>query len=184
MRCPRAKSAHAWWPSLPTATNVVRLKGGAPFIFGRGGEELIACRAAGVPCTVIPGVTAASGCAAAAAIPLTHRGLAQAVTFVTGHGEDGNIPALDWAAVAGGRQTVVFYMGLGRLPALRECLLQRGVPAGLPLAVIRDGTLPTQRIERWTLGSAVPTPARGEPVLLVLGEVVDALAMAPVAETA
>lgn len=164
--------------------HVVRLKGGDPFIFGRGGEELAACRAAGIPCEVIPGVTAASGCAASAGIPLTHRGTAQAVTFVTGHGEDGNVPALDWAAVAGGRQTVVFYMGLGRLPALQAALLAGGIPADLPLAVIRDGTLPTQRIERWTLGDADPVPSRGEPVLLVLGEVVNALAALPQPELA
>src|SRR6201987_3535614 len=92
--------------------NVVRLKGGDPFMFGRGGEELEAARAAGVPCHVIPGVTAALAAGASAGAPLTHRGAAQAVTFVTGHAAAGGEPDLDWAALAKANQTVVVYMGL------------------------------------------------------------------------
>src|SRR5437870_6553002 len=95
---------------------VVRLKGGDPFIFGRGGEELEACRAAGVDCHVVPGVTAALAAGAAAGAPLTHRGSAQAVTFVTGHAATGREPDLDWAALAKPNHTVVIYMGLSQAP--------------------------------------------------------------------
>src|SRR5579863_3938846 len=91
---------------------VVRLKGGDPFIFGRGGEELEACRVAGVVCHVVPGVTAALAAGASAGAPLTHRGAAQAVTFVTGHAKSGEAPDLDWAALARANQTVIVYMGL------------------------------------------------------------------------
>src|SRR6185437_11398163 len=97
---------------------VVRLKGGDPFIFGRGGEELEACRAAGVECRVIPGVTAALAASAGAGAPLTHRGAAQAVTFVTGHASDGREPDLDWASLARSNQTVVIYMGLSQAASI------------------------------------------------------------------
>ena len=105
---------------------VVRLKGGDPFIFGRGGEELEACRAAGVECRVIPGVTAALAAGAGAGAPLTHRGSAQAVTFVTGHAAKGGEPDLDWAALARPNQTVVIYMGLSMAAPIAARLMAAG----------------------------------------------------------
>src|SRR5215472_16456240 len=105
---------------------VVRLKGGDPFIFGRGGEELEACRAAGVACHVVPGVTAALAAGASAGAPLTHRGAAQAVTFVTGHAAAGGEPDLDWTSLAKPNQTVVIYMGVSTAPAIAARLLAAG----------------------------------------------------------
>src|SRR5690606_15576684 len=101
----------------------VRLKGGDPFVFGRGGEELEACREAGVECHVVPGVTAALAAGASAGAPLTHRGSAQAVTFVTGHAAVGEAPDLDWAALARANQTVVIYMGLSTAAAIADRLM-------------------------------------------------------------
>ena len=153
---------------------VVRLKGGDPFIFGRGGEELEALAAAGVDFSVVPGITAAAGVAAYAGIPLTHRDHAHAVTFVTGHsGEDGREP--DWRALAAAGTTAVFYMGLGRLEHIVDRLLEHGAATALPAALIGQGTLPQQRVISATLGSiadAVRGSAIASPALLVVGSVV------------
>src|SRR5579864_9223777 len=124
---------------------VVRLKGGDPFIFGRGGEELEACRAAGVVCHVVPGVTAALAAGAAAGAPLTHRGSAQAVTFVTGHAAQGNEPDLDWESLARPNQTVVIYMGVSTAAKLAERLIGAGRAAATPALVVEDASLPTER---------------------------------------
>jgi len=151
---------------------VARLKGGDPFVFGRGGEEIEALAAHGIPYIVVPGITAALGAAASAGIPLTHRKVAQSVTFVTGHALDDD--ALDWESLARARQTVVFYMGVTHLPRIVEKLLAAGAPAEYPVAVIERATLPEQRILRGTLTSISATAADAgvtPPALLVIGEV-------------
>ncbi len=124
---------------------VARLKGGDPFVFGRGGEELEACRAAGVECRVVPGVTAALAAAAAAGAPLTHRGAAQAVTFVTGHAGDGADPDLDWDALARPNQTVVIYMGLSKAAAIAARLIGAGRAPATPALIVENASLPTER---------------------------------------
>ncbi len=153
---------------------VVRLKGGDPFIFGRGGEELEALAAAGVDFSVVPGITAAAGVAAYAGIPLTHRDHAHAVTFVTGHsGEDGREP--DWRALAAAGTTAVFYMGLARLDHIVARLLEHGAATALPAALIGQGTLPQQRVIAATLGTIADVAGRSavaSPALLVVGSVV------------
>jgi uroporphyrinogen III methyltransferase/synthase len=132
---------------------VVRLKGGDPFVFGRGGEEALALRAAGVPFEVVPGITAGIAAPAYAGIPVTQRELASAVAFVTGH-EDPAKPetALDWPALAGFPGTLVFYMGVKALPRIAERLVAGGRPADEPVAVVERGTLPGQRTLLATLG--------------------------------
>ncbi|MBI1364392.1 MAG: uroporphyrinogen-III C-methyltransferase [Alphaproteobacteria bacterium] len=153
---------------------VVRLKGGDPFVFGRGGEELDAARAAGVPVFVTPGVTAATGCAAAAGMALTHRDHAQAVTFVSGRAKDGGDPDLDWAALARLGHTLVVYMGAGRAPEIAARLIKAGRAAATPVAVIENGTLPDQKIIRGVLselGELVERARISGPTLLVIGEV-------------
>src|SRR5580698_3227788 len=121
---------------------VVRLKGGDPFIFGRGGEELEACRAAGVVCHVVPGVTAALAAGASAGAPLTHRGMAQAVTFVTGHAAVGGEPDLDWASLARANQTVVIYMGVSTAAAISARLMAAGRAASTPALIVANASLP------------------------------------------
>ena len=158
---------------------VCRLKGGDPFIFGRGGEELEALAKEGIRFEVVPGVTAATGCAAYAGIPLTHRAHAQAVTFVTGHGKSdvdsaARLADLDWAMLARAGHTTVFYMGLGQLAAIFERLREHGAPAALPAAIIEHGTRPDQRVVTGTLAD-LPARARAagieSPALLIVGEV-------------
>src|SRR5689334_10119969 len=119
---------------------VVRLKGGDPFIFGRGGEEVEALRAAGVDVEVVPGISAALGVAAATQIPLTHRDMAQAVTFVTGHAALGKEPDLDWTSLARPNQTVVVFMGVGTADAIAARLIAAGRDPVTPVAVIENGT--------------------------------------------
>ena len=150
---------------------VVRLKGGDPFIFGRGGEELEACRAAGVDCQVIPGVTAALAAAAAAGAPLTHRGAAQAVTFVTGHATGGVAPDLDWANLAKVNQTVVFYMSLTTAAAVSAKLIEAGRAASTPALIVENASLPEERRIATSVGE-LGAAAEGVtgPALLVVGE--------------
>jgi len=153
---------------------VVRLKGGDPFMFGRGGEELEALAGAQISFSVVPGVTAAAGCAAYAGIPLTHRDYAHSVTFVTGHvDKDGREP--DWQALAKPGLTAVFYMGLARVEQIAARLVAHGAAAALPAAVIAQGTLRDQRVITGTLATIAAVTAASNiqsPALLVVGEVV------------
>jgi uroporphyrin-III C-methyltransferase / precorrin-2 dehydrogenase / sirohydrochlorin ferrochelatase len=152
---------------------VVRLKGGDPFIFGRGGEELDYLRARGISVEVVPGITAALGCAAATGIPLTHRDHAQAVTFATGEGKDGE-PELDWATLARLDQTLVIYMGVGAAGRIAARLIEHGLDPATPVAVIENGTLPTQKAlygRLSGLGWLVRQSDIGGPALIVIGRV-------------
>jgi uroporphyrin-III C-methyltransferase/precorrin-2 dehydrogenase/sirohydrochlorin ferrochelatase len=153
---------------------VVRLKGGDPFIFGRGGEELQALAEAQISFSVIPGVTAAAGCAAYAGIPLTHRDYAHSVTFVTGHAEkEGREP--DWRALAKPGLTAVFYMGLARVEQIAAQLVAHGAAASTPAAVVAQGTLQNQRVVTGTLATIAEVTAASaieSPALLIVGEVV------------
>jgi uroporphyrin-III C-methyltransferase/precorrin-2 dehydrogenase/sirohydrochlorin ferrochelatase len=152
---------------------VVRLKGGDPFVFGRGGEELEFLRAHGIPYEVVPGVTAALACAAYAGVPLTHRDHAQSVRLVTAHCR-GSRDTLDWAALARERQTLAVYMGVGELATLREQLLAHGRAASTPFALVENGSRPEQRVVTGTLAT-LPERAAAHavrsPALLILGEV-------------
>ncbi|MGB6489680.1 MAG: siroheme synthase CysG, partial [Steroidobacteraceae bacterium] len=162
---------------------VARLKGGDPFIFGRGGEEVEVLARHGIPYLVVPGITAALGAAAAAGIPLTQRELSQSVTFVTGHSAESD--SLDWRTLAQGRQTVVFYMGVGNLEPIVARLSAAGAADTLPAALIERATLPGQRILRGTLATIADLGSRAgisPPALLIVGEVVAAsLAAEPAA---
>lgn len=152
---------------------VVRLKGGDPFVFGRGGEELEFLRDHGVPFEVIPGITAAVACAAYAGIPLTHRDHAQSLRLVTAHCKD-SLDTLDWNALAQEKQTLAVYMGVAGLEKVRERLLLAGVDPHLPFALVENGSRPQQRVITGTLAS-LPESARHHrvqsPALLILGEV-------------
>ncbi|WP_296653794.1 uroporphyrinogen-III C-methyltransferase [Rhodoferax sp.] len=153
---------------------VVRLKGGDPFIFGRGGEELQTLAAHGVAFEVIPGVTAASGVSSYAGIPLTHRDYAQTCLFVTGHLKDGTAD-LDWPSLVRPKQTVVIYMGLSGLPDICQRMVLHGAPSDLPVAVVQDGSSPTQKVVTGTLSTIaerVTTQKLKSPSLTIIGNVV------------
>ena len=153
---------------------VVRLKGGDPFVFGRGGEEMASLIEHEIPFEVIPGITAASGCAAYAGIPLTHRDHAQSVRFVTGHPVNGKVE-LPWRDYAAPGQTLVFYMGLGGLATICASLIANGRAAETPVAIISRGTTPEQKLLMGTLESAPGLAARMQiesPTLTIIGEVV------------
>ena len=154
--------------------NVVRLKGGDPFIFGRGGEEIELLAESGVPFQIVPGVTAASGCATYAGIPLTHRDHAQSCAFVTGHLKDGSVN-LNWQALATPNQTVVIYMGLVGLPTICEKLIEHGVSKDMPIALVQQGTTKNQKVFTGTLSTMVETIKDKEvkaPTLIIIGGVV------------
>lgn len=154
--------------------SVVRLKGGDPFVFGRGGEEVEALSRAGITVEVVPGITAALGCAATAGIPLTHRDHAQACLFVTGHLKDGSVD-LDWEMLARPRQTVVIYMGINALGVISTQLIARGLPTSTPVALIENGTTERERRVVGTLACIEQKAARSGfkgPTLCVVGEVV------------
>lgn len=155
---------------------VLRIKGGDGYIFGRGGEEAQVLAAAGIPFTVIPGITAAQGAAAACGIPLTHRDHARTLVLTTGHLQENRQVDLDWQALARPQQTVVIYMGLGTLPIICEQLIAHGLPASTPAALIERATLPEQRCITGTLRD-LPAVARSAelkpPTLIVIGEVVN-----------
>ncbi|WP_422365793.1 siroheme synthase CysG [Pelagibius sp.] len=152
---------------------VVRLKGGDPFIFGRGGEEMDYLESRGVAVEVVPGVTAAAGCAAAAGIPLTLRGTALAVTFLTGHARDGE-PDLDWASLASGKQTLAVYMGVSTAEIVAQRLIEHGLAASTPVAVIENGTRSDQRVvtgRLHELNDRLQREGIAGPALIIIGEV-------------
>jgi len=153
---------------------VVRLKGGDPFIFGRGGEEIETLCEFGIPFEVVPGVTAAAGCAAYAGIPLTHRDHAQTVSFATGHLKDGSVN-LDWQALARPRQTVVFYMGIGGVAEICRQMIAHGLPATHPAAVVQSGSTERQRVltaDLATLPAKLAEAGITSPALIIVGTVV------------
>ena len=158
--------------------SLVRLKGGDPYIFGRGGEEAEALAAAGIACDTVPGISAAQGAAAATGIPLTHHDHAAMLVFATGHlqGEEGDrTVALDWAALARPHQTVVIYMGVGTLPTICTQLIAHGLPASTPAAMIERATLPGQRSIVGTLQTLPAlSVAHGvhPPALIMIGDTV------------
>jgi uroporphyrin-III C-methyltransferase/precorrin-2 dehydrogenase/sirohydrochlorin ferrochelatase len=153
---------------------VLRLKGGDPFIFGRGGEEIEHLAAAGIPFQVVPGVSAANGCAAYAGIPLTHRDHAHSVRFVAGHLR-GDTVDLDWSTLVQPRETLVFYMGRVGLPQICEQLIGAGADPLTPVALVQQGTLPAQRVLVSTLQEMPALLARSDihgPTLIIVGSVV------------
>ena len=153
---------------------VVRLKGGDPFIFGRGGEEIETLMEQGINFQVVPGITAASGCATYAGIPLTHRDHAQSCTFVTGHLKDNSVN-LNWTQLAAPNQTIVIYMGLAGLEQICRSLIEHGSPKDLPIAIVQQGTTLNQRVVTGTL-ETLPEKVAGQdikpPTLTIIGTVV------------
>ncbi|AGE88581.1 uroporphyrinogen-III C-methyltransferase [Cronobacter sakazakii] len=150
---------------------VVRLKGGDPFIFGRGGEELETLCDAGIPFSVVPGITAASGCSAYAGLPLTHRDYAQSVRLITGHLKNGG--EFDWHNLAAEKQTLVFYMGLNQAAAIQEKLIEHGMDPQMPVALVENGTSVKQRVVAGVLTELGALAQRVEsPSLIIVGRVV------------
>ena len=154
---------------------VVRLKGGDPLVFGRGGEEALALAAAGITCHIVPGISAGIGAAAAAGIPVTHRGMAHSVAFVTGHDTTGAVPDLDWQALSRGADVLVLYMALRQTGVIAAHLLSAGRTASEPVAFITEATTPRQSVAVTTLADAeriAATIPRHAPTLIVIGPVV------------
>ena len=157
---------------------VLRLKGGDPFIFGRGGEEVEFMLERGVSCHICPGITAASGCTTYAGIPLTHRGVAQGCTFITGHIQNNGQLNLPWDSLSCGTQTVVFYMGINTLPKIAEELVKHGRDPKTPAALIRKGTRPEQEVYRGTIDTLAELVEKHNitpPTLIIIGDVVNQL---------
>ena len=162
--CARAKAGQ----------RVVRLKGGDPYIFGRGGEEMVYLRRAGVPVEVVPGITAAAGCGASAGIPLTHRDYVSAVTFVTGHATSGE-PDLDWAALATGRHTLVVYMGVSTAGTVARRLIEHGMDPATPAAIVENGTRADEVVVVGTVAELERMVAANRivgPAVIIVGDVV------------
>jgi uroporphyrin-III C-methyltransferase len=160
---------------------VVRLKGGDPFVFGRGGEELEACRAAEVECHVVPGVTAVLAACAGAGAPLTHRGLAQSATIVTGHGAAGEAPDLDWAALARPNHTVAIYMGLTTAAAMSARLTAAGRDGATPVLIVVDASRAGEQRVKTTLAQlAGAAQGLSGPALLIVGEAMALAGASPV----
>ena len=154
---------------------VVRLKGGDPFIFGRGSEEVESLRTAGIPCEVVPGITAAQGCAAAAGVPLTHRGLATGVRYVTGHCRADLPLDLDWAGLADPDTTLVVYMGAANIAEISAELIAHGMPPDLPVLAVSNGTMPAERrllAQLDGVAARADEAALAGPVLFIVGRVV------------
>ena len=155
--------------------SVVRLKGGDPFVFGRGSEEALELTRRGIPFEIVPGITAAAGASAYAGIPLTHRALSHGVHLVTGHLQDGEPLDLDWHRLAQPSATLVVYMGLGNLPTITGQLIAAGRSTNTPAAAVQEGSTPRQRCVRATLGTLADAVARAAlraPVAIVIGETV------------
>lgn len=156
-----------------THQHTVRLKGGDPFIFGRGGEEQAYLHQHGVQAEVVPGITAATGCAASLGIPLTHRGLASSVRFITGHLRDSQGLGLDWASLSDSSCTLVFYMAMANCSHIAQALIEHGRSPHTPIALVQDATLKSQR---WGLGTLQTLPQLAQsfspPAVLIIGKVV------------
>ena len=151
---------------------VVRLKGGDPLVFGRGGEEALALAAAGIPFRIVPGISAGIGGTAAAGIPLTHRRLARSVAFATGHDSSGELADVDWGALSRGSEVLVFYMARRRIAQIAERLIQAGRAPSEPMALVGNATCPNQDVRISTLAeaaSAVATIPPGTPTLVLVG---------------
>ena len=156
--------------------NVVRFKGGDPFIFGRGGEEIEYLQQYDISCSIVPGITAAIGCASTTQIPLTHRDHAHAVTFITGHRQNGEMH-INWDLALQKDSTVVFYMGLSNIAEITRQLIERGCPASMPFAVVAQGTSNQQQVIVGTVSDIarkVQQTSVTSPALLIMGEVVSA----------
>ncbi len=150
---------------------VLRLKGGDPFVFGRGAEEALALARASIPFRIVPGITAGIGGLAYAGIPVTHRDTNHAVTFITGHGVDGGIPALDWVAVAKGSPTIVLYMALAHADEIAAKLIAAGRAADEPAAIVSEATFEKQNVRTTTLGELGARAKESDaPAVLVIGE--------------
>jgi len=153
---------------------VARLKGGDPYIFGRGAEEAEELVKAGIPFEVVPGITAASGCSAYAGFPLTHREFSQSVTLITGHQQAG-AEAINYGRLAHSGDTMVFYMGIKNAPKIQQGLIEHGLSASTPAAIIEKGTTPQQRTTYTTLGKLAETIQQKQiqpPALIIIGEVI------------
>lgn len=154
---------------------VVRLKGGDPYMFGRGGEEVLALKKHHISFEVVPGITAASGCSAYSGIPLTHRGMSRRVQFITGHFNDNEPLDLNWQSIADPKSTLVIYMGLSNLPLVVHSLIDAGLPASMPAAAVQNGTTQSQQRVTTTLeklADAIRQKQLQAPVMIIIGEVV------------
>ncbi len=158
-----------------TGRHIVRLKGGDPYMFGRGGEEVLALKKHCIAYEVVPGITAASGCSAYSGIPLTHRGLSRRVQFITGHLNDNEPLDLNWQSIADPDSTIVIYMGLANLPLAIHSLIDAGLPASTPAAAVQNATTPNQQRVITTLellNDTIHQAHMKPPVMIIIGKVV------------